>query len=324
MLIKAKDDPARDIALLENLLRRDDLTAATRAAIEAELARLRQGLKGERDVAYYLDFEFKNDDDWAIIHDLRLEVDGRTAQIDHVLLNRWLEVYVLESKAFRAGLKITRDGQFLYWDPRTRRYRSIPSPIAQVRRHSRVLQDLMRQEIWPRLRRPLPEPSYFPLVLIAPESRLLREPDAPEETEKYVILADIFADQLRKYTRKWLQKGRAGRQARLTPQQLRAWAQRLVTYHRPKRVDYYARYNLPVRPRRSSREARAAYSDEGRTAPTPGARHAGAEAPPRTRYFCAKCGKTISRRVALFCFQHKERFGGRAYCMDCQKSFPAR
>ncbi len=314
MLIKAKDDPAQDIATLERLLRREDLDPSTRRAIESELARLRQGLKGERDVAYYLDFEFKNDDDWAIIHDLRLEIDDRVAQIDHVLLNRWLEVYVLESKAFRAGLKITRDGQFLYWDQRARRYKPIPSPIAQVRRHTRVLQDLMRKEIWPRLRKPLPEPQYYSLVLIAPESRLIREDGAPKETEKYVLLADAFADQLRKYTRTWLQKGKAGRQALLTPSHLRAWAQALVMYHRPKRIDYYKRFGIPRKPRsQSTPEASQA------SKPNPASSQAASQ---RRRYFCARCGKTISPRVAFFCFQRPERFGGKAYCIECQKHFP--
>jgi hypothetical protein len=44
---------------------------------------------------------------------LRLEHNGRTAQIDHLLINRWMECYVLESKHFNAGLKITEDGEFM-------------------------------------------------------------------------------------------------------------------------------------------------------------------------------------------------------------------
>ncbi len=337
MLIKAKDDPAQDIALLENLLQRADLPADKRAAIEAELARLRSGLRGERDVAYYLDFEFRQDPDWAVIHDLRLVVKGRAAQIDHVLINRWLEIYVLESKAFRHGLKVSRDGQFMFWNAQKRKYQPIPSPVAQARRHQRVLDELIQAEIWPRLRRPLPPPRYFPLVLVAPTSRLIWEDGVPDEVRKAVMLADAFADDLRRYTRKWLQPGKGGRAPLLTSGQLEALARRIVRYHQPARVDYYERFRLPRRPKkaRATREATASYGRArpkaaAATTPAPAAEAAASAASPQPeatsgrRYFCAKCGKTISRRVAMFCFQHKERFGGRAYCLDCQKSFPPR
>src|SRR3546814_3580528 len=60
---------------------------AARAA--KELRNRRAGLKGERDSAYLIDFDYASSPNWAVIHDLRLEHGGRTAQIDHLLINRW-------------------------------------------------------------------------------------------------------------------------------------------------------------------------------------------------------------------------------------------
>ncbi len=317
MLIKPKDDPAPHIALLERLLQRPDVPDHTRLEIEEELAKLRFGHQGERDVAYYLEFEFIDSPDWAIIHDLRLLANGRQAQIDHLLINRWLEIYVLESKAFRHKLKITADGQFLFWNARRRTYQAIESPVVQVRRHQRVLDQVLRDVIWPRWKGRLPAPRYFPLVLITPQSRLVWDEQAPQRLRKYIVLADRFADELQRYTKHRLLTGKRGK-AILTEKGLRTLARQIAALHTPYRPDYYARFKLPRRPRQHVREARGHY-----TPPNPPAQQA-EEAPARKRYFCARCGKTISPRVAMFCFAHKERFGGRAYCLDCQRLFPPR
>lgn len=40
-------------------------------------------------------------------------------------------------------------------------------------------------------------------------------------------------------------------------------------------------------------------------------------------YYCNKCKAPISPRVFKYCLDHESRFGGKPYCMDCQKSFPS-
>ncbi len=40
------------------------------------------------------------------------------------------------------------------------------------------------------------------------------------------------------------------------------------------------------------------------------------------RYYCSKCRKTITEKAAKFCWDNPKRFGGKAYCFDCQKTFP--
>jgi len=48
-----------------------------------------------------------------LLHDIRLEVNGRVAQIDHILLDRTLVAYILETKHFNAGIKTNEQGKFL-------------------------------------------------------------------------------------------------------------------------------------------------------------------------------------------------------------------
>jgi len=37
---------------------------------------------------------------------------------------------------------------------------------------------------------------------------------------------------------------------------------------------------------------------------------------------CVECGVVVHWRIEKFCLQKRQRFGGRIYCMHCQKRFP--
>ena len=37
---------------------------------------------------------------------------------------------------------------------------------------------------------------------------------------------------------------------------------------------------------------------------------------------CAACGAVVHWRIEKFCLQHRQRFGGRIYCLRCQTSIP--
>jgi len=112
MLIKKRDSKQAEIDELTTLLS-FSLPENKKFMIERELRFIRSGDQGETDAAYFIDFHFGSNKNWAVIHDLRLEHNGRVAQIDHLLINRYFEVYVLESKNFSYGVKITDTGEFL-------------------------------------------------------------------------------------------------------------------------------------------------------------------------------------------------------------------
>lgn len=98
MLLKSADDRAPDIAALEALRARPGLDERTARRIEREIWAMRLGATAESDAAYLLDFDFRDSRNWAVIHDLRLEVDGQVAQMDHLAISRMLEIYVCEKQ----------------------------------------------------------------------------------------------------------------------------------------------------------------------------------------------------------------------------------
>src|SRR5437773_2787611 len=112
MLIKVADDKQPQIDALNGLLGRPDVDSSARKLIEQEIRFIRAGAKGERDAAYEIDFHYRDRDSYMVVHDLPLEFGGRVAQIDHLLINRVLDVWVCETKAFSEGVKINEYGEW--------------------------------------------------------------------------------------------------------------------------------------------------------------------------------------------------------------------
>ncbi|MBW2187882.1 MAG: NERD domain-containing protein [Deltaproteobacteria bacterium] len=98
MIIKAKDDSQEVLHRLDEL-KKLPLSVKQHFLVDREIKMFTAGVRGEKNSAYFLDFEWGNSPNWGIIHDLRIEHEGRIAQIDHLLINRYLEIYVLETIA---------------------------------------------------------------------------------------------------------------------------------------------------------------------------------------------------------------------------------
>lgn len=188
MLIKTPDDQTPLLSLLEAQAAGNG-PDAKRAAIE--LRNRKAGLRAERESAYLIDHDFAESKNWAVIHDLRLEHGQRVAQIDHLLINRWLQVYVLETKGFHDGVKINEEGEFLRWNNFTKRYEGMPSPLAQNERHINVLKEVLETiELPTRLGLRIP-PEFMSFVLVSPNAQIKRP-------EKFDTSRVIKADQLKK------------------------------------------------------------------------------------------------------------------------------
>lgn len=141
MILKAYE-PDDTIQRLERRLAAS--RAEDRPDIERELRMRRAGVKGEREASYFIDFDFGASSNHAVIHNLRLEHEGLSAQIDHLVINRFYELTVLETKHFSSGLKIDEDGSFHRYDTYERAYVPIASPLAQAERHATLIARYLR------------------------------------------------------------------------------------------------------------------------------------------------------------------------------------
>ncbi len=296
MLLKSKDSREDDIKEL-NFLLTLGLTAKQRSLVELELKCLQSGERNEQNSAYFLDFSYKNSQNWVLIHDLRIEHRGRVAQIDHLLINRFMDVYVLESKNYYYGIKVDASGDFLVWNGKG--YQAIESPIQQNARHIQVLQSSVAdRNIGPtRLGFAIPI-NYRNVVLLSPTSKVMRPEKAPFDLSA-IQKADAFVS----YVDKVMDKKSLLEAPKLIGcDTLKDFGEKLARLHRPGSFDYAAKFGIDrqAASQLPQQNHPPISSDNGKA--------------------CQKCKTEVDKKIVFFCNINKERFKGQILCRECQKN----
>ena len=301
MIIKEKDTIDANLEQLENIKKIPNLPKKQLAKVEKELKLLKSGNKGEQDSAYFIDFYYKDSKNWVVIHDLRIEYNDCVAQIDHLLINKCLDFYVLETKHYAHGIKVTERGEFLVWFQK--HYVSIESPIEQNQRHIKVLKSLLQgEELLPKRLGISLQPNFLPYILVSPKSRIIR-PKKKDFNTDMVIKADEFYKKIQDNINNEDILSSIGSMAKIVSRDsLKEIGERLASHHKPIRINYYDKFGI-------SKIQDVKLSATGASVPQN-----------QSKYYCYNCKKAISRKVASFCFNNKNRFKGKAYCYDCQKS----
>ena len=242
MIIKNTDNKTDALRTLEQLLQQSGITPMQHKAIEREIAMLRAGIKGEQEAAYQIDFAFKDSTHSVVIHDLRLEVNGRVAQIDHLLIGRSLVTFVLETKHFNSGLKINDNGEFLRWNNYQKTYEGMASPLEQNERHIAVLKEAFGMIDMPTRLGIRLMPTFNSFVVISAASRIER---SPKFDSKNVIKADTIKTNILQKMDKMGVMDTLGSAARFVSYEtLEDIARKLCTLHTPIAIDYKAKFGL--------------------------------------------------------------------------------
>ncbi len=302
MLIKEADDRTADIKVLEALLTRPGLDATPKRAIEAELRRLKAGVRGEREAAYEIEFHYGQNPNRMTIHDLRLEVDGRVAQIDHLLIDRLLGIWVCESKHFSEGVAVDEFGEWTGFY--NHRPFGIGSPIEQNRKHIAVLGDAFAKRLveLPRRLGVGIKPEVRGLVLVSKTARISRPKTKAARSRILGLESVIKVDQLKPMLDKdWDEKGVTAFRRLVSPSTIEALARHLVALHRPASFDWPAKFGLSDRaPEDGEIDRSTATADDDAAT-------------------CDSCGRKVSRAVIEFCQARNQLFNDRILCMDCQR-----
>ncbi|NVN99194.1 MAG: NERD domain-containing protein [Geobacteraceae bacterium] len=300
MILKNADSRERDIAELERLLLIAPKTA--RQKIEQELRAVRAGAKGEQESAYLIDFDFKDAQRTVVIHDLRLEINGRVAQIDHLLIHCSMNFFVLETKHLHAGMQITEEGEFKQWNDFKKTYEGMASPLAQNERHIAVLKDAVARIELPSRAGITLSPSFHSYVLISPKARI----DRPKKFDaSHIIKADVllktFQDQFEK---NGVVDTFANIARTVSLETITGIGRKLVRMHKPITIDYVAKFGIKEKP--EPVEAVAVVQE------SPAPQYAGGAK-------CQECGAEVDKKVVFFCRLKKDKFNGMILCRDCQQ-----
>jgi hypothetical protein len=112
-----------------------DKTQTSSASIKLDA-----GIKQEHEVAFYLRRAYKNSDQVMVLNDLRIEHDGESAQIDHLIVYTYGFI-VVESKSIRGEVNVNEYGEW------TRSYKGqwsgMPSPIKQAELQLKLLKQYL-------------------------------------------------------------------------------------------------------------------------------------------------------------------------------------
>ena len=312
MLLKSADDKSKRLALLEDLQKSAQLDAQQKKWLKEELQRCRKGIQGARESAHYLDSYFNGSENNVLLHDLRLVVDGDTAQIDHLILNRTGRIYLIETKNYSGDLIVNAHGEF------TVQYGEdsfgIPSPWEQSRRHERILVKLLEKlEITGRVDKQL---DFQHVVMMHPKA-IINRPDAKSFDTSFLIKGDQFPT----WHTNFVEKIGAGSAVKSllnmrSHETIKEWGEKIKRQHRA--ADLLA---LPefMKPKLQPEVARPAAAQLPPSQPSITSAAAGDVA--GKKLICAHCGSKITYPEGKFCWNNIKRFNGLQYCRDHQSLF---
>jgi len=237
MLIKDKDSNQGAIEQLRELLSLN-LSSKMKFLIERELNNLNPGHAGGRNASHFINFYCSDSRDWTVIHDLKLENNGFSTQIDHLLINQFLDIYLIESKNYAYSLKIKANGEFLVFDGK--RYQSIASPIEKNQQRVEVLDKvLIEKKITPKKMGILCKPLIKSYVLVSSDSNIVRPPVSIYDTSSVITVAYLIAKMLNRVERiRRIYQGLKRLPKLIKTDTLAEFAGRLASLHKPNLIDY--------------------------------------------------------------------------------------
>lgn len=298
MIYKHFQPRTEDILELERLLKIPGITAQQRKDIETEIKKIKAGDKAEAETAYELDFHFgEGKKNVAVIHGLRLEVDGRVAQIDHLIIGRVLDLHVIESKAFGGGVAINEHGEFCtFWNNKPI---AIGSPIAQVKKHVSVIRDAYKQGQFMMMKRMgIRLPLTFRTIIAVGKGARISRPEEGYVGVDRIVKNDHIRDVILRDDAEINLTDRnplfeAGKI--IGQDTLAEFAKSIAAAHKPADFDWATRFGISNN------------ADAASKASTPAAAS------------CAVCSQVLEDKEVAWCQKRSEQFAGHLLCRVHQK-----
>lgn len=200
--------------------------------IERDIAFIKQGIEGEKNVAFELRNSFLP---ILCLHDIRLEYEDYVAQFDFIVISNKF-ICILETKKLNGDIEITSDGDFIRiirgYDGRFIKKVGMYSPISQNERHVNILKEILSKE---KLIRLLPLKS---LVVMANPKSILNKNKCPKTIQTNIYKYDQVITYLT-----GLQKDKTNDIDMLEKYMYRI-SDFLIANNKPLQIDNYTKYGL--------------------------------------------------------------------------------
>ena len=235
VFLKETSDTSEFIEKMQVL--KEEAAGDTRKAIEKQISLAKYAEIGENNVA----FELKSSGmDMYILHDIYLETEALSAQIDYLVVTR-KHIYVIECKNLIGNIEIDSNGNFVrtYELFGRKNKEGIYSPITQNKRHLQVLKEIRKGSKGNFLSKMLFESgfddTYKSLVVLANPKTYLNARYAKKEVKEQVIRADQLIEYIRR-------TDEASKNATLSEKDMLAMADFFLEKNKSERSDYARKY----------------------------------------------------------------------------------
>ncbi|MCR5254461.1 MAG: NERD domain-containing protein [Acetatifactor sp.] len=192
VFIKPDSEAEKQLAALQALKRSASATGKNVDKFDQEISKVEAGILGEKQVR----FELENSHmPMYVIHDLFLEDNGLTAQIDYMVFTR-KNTYVIECKNLYGNIEINNKGDFIRTFNFGKRFikEGIYSPITQNQRHLDLIKQIRLQSKTNIITKAMFEKyfdtNFHSIVVLANPKTVLNDKFAKKEIKQQVIRAD--------------------------------------------------------------------------------------------------------------------------------------
>ncbi|AFA48640.1 NERD domain-containing protein [Acetobacterium woodii] len=235
IFLKEESTTAEQIARLKEL--QEKATGKVKDDIAREINLASYGEIGEKNIA----FELKNAGmPMYIIHDLHLQFEDLTAQIDYVVVTRKL-IFFIECKNLYGNIEIDNQGNFVRsypWNGRTIK-EGIYSPITQNQRHLEVYKQLNRSNKKSLVMRigfdKCFDKFHKSIVVLANPKTILNAKYAKKEVKDQVIRADQLIAFIKNAEKQ-------SKELASSEKGMKELANGILGYHTPIPTDYTQKY----------------------------------------------------------------------------------
>jgi len=273
VFLKEESNAQKQLMQLKSIQAKNTTNATLAKQINQDIQLLQYGIAGENAIA----FELRNSHiPMYILHDLYLEHNGLTAQLDYILVTKG-KTFILECKNLYGNIEINAAGDFI----RTLQYKNgykkegIYSPITQNQRHLELLKTIISEKQPNFLRRAIFEKYFYEeyrsIVVLANPKTVLNARFAKKEVKSQVIKCDQLVTYIKRintndYT--------------TSDKSMLEFAQFLLSLHKDIPMDYTEKYAKLL------------------TKNAPQQKKADGNLMPKETPLCPKCGATMIKRQA--------------------------
>lgn len=275
VFLKDNSELEEQLAALKEL--RTSASGEIAEKIDAEIRNVDAGIFGEKSIHYELE---NSHIPMLIIHDLYLEYNGLTAQIDYMIFTH-KHIYVIECKNLYGNIEINSNGDFIrtFNNGKYSKKEGIYSPITQNRRHLELVKEIRGSERSNFIARSLFEKNFYntyrSVVVIANPKTVLYDRYAKKAVRSQVIKCDQLSEYIRRID--------ATDDVAFSEKDMTSLAQYFLALHKDNKTDYTEKYRSLLETQSENIKPEIQGNNEPAN---------------DTVIICPKCGAPMVKRVA--------------------------